>query len=389
MAIISNLIARLRADTSSFDKGMRSGVTSLRNFNGHILTTSRTIRNFTRGILVAAGIGGMGYMIKKTMESIDAIAKMSDELQISTKSLTGWQHAAKISGTSLENLHKGLEIFVRRIGEAKHGTGEAVKGFQMLNLSAKELIDMGSEEAFLTIAGRISEIQTAAEQAAVAYQFFGRQGVQLLNMFQQGRKGIEAMQEEAEKLGLTFSRFDARQVEEANDALTRSRAVLTGLIRRTTIEVAPFIEALANKFTSVATAGEGVGANVTKAFEYMSLGAIKFGEALWEIPLVLNSIKAGMYDVASFWEKLAGPVGLPQAYLRQIKGQKSPEAIADELRAKGEEQRRKAAEQISSIRKFFEDIRAGAKPQHNFRPIPSSIKWQRILPEHKKSLPLN
>ena len=136
----------LIAKTAVFDRGMkRSGVT-VRRFEGTVRETSRRMLTFGRSLVAMAGVAGMGYMIRQTMESIDKIAKMSDELRLGTKALTGWEHAAKISGTSLETLHKGLEIFVRRLGESSQGYGEAVRGLERLKLSSEELLKVGTAE---------------------------------------------------------------------------------------------------------------------------------------------------------------------------------------------------------------------------------------------------
>ena len=291
--IVAEFTAKNRA------KGVMAG------FRRDMDSTGRALRRMAMGALAVAGIGGLGYMLKKTMESVDQIAKMSDELQISTEALTGLEHAAKISGTSIESLHKAMGIFVRRMGEAKFGVGEGVRGLEMLGLEADNIIKMGTEKSFMLIAQRISEAGSAAEQAGIAYNFFGRQGTQLLNMFQQGREGIEAMREEAERLGLVFSRFDAYQVEAANDALTRARAVLTGLFRQATIELAPYIEVLADKFVEVSTAGEGMGANVTNVFEIMAKGAVAFGDTIQMVGIRHKQLNAiVMSGMAKYFEVL-------------------------------------------------------------------------------------
>lgn len=263
--------------------------------NTQIMSFTRSIQRMGRRLLAVAGIGGFGYLIRQSMVSIDKIAKMSDELRLSTEAITGWEHAAKISGTSIENLHKGLEIFVRRMGEARHGVGEGVRGLQMLGLTAQQLISMGTEEMFLHVAERISQAGTAAEQAAIAYNFFGRQGTQLLNMFQQGRSSIEAMRKEAERLGLTFSRFSAFQVEAANDALTRLRALFTGIFRQVTIQLSPYIEALATKFVDMATAGEGMGANVTNVFESIALSIATTAQEVETLILKLRQLRHPLF----------------------------------------------------------------------------------------------
>jgi hypothetical protein len=323
-----------------------------------------------------AGIGGMGYMLKKTMESVDQVAKMSDELHISTEALTGLEHAAKISGTSIESLHKGIGIFVRRMGEAKYGVGEGVRGLKMLNLTAEEMIAMGTDEAFMEIAKRISEAGTAAEQAGIAYNFFGRQGTQLLNMFQQGREGIMAMREEAERLGLTFSRWDAARVEAANDALTRARAVLTGIFRQAAIQLSPYIEALADKFVDVSTAGEGLGANVVNIFELMSLAAVRFGGFVQAIPAYWKGVEAGGREtLAVIYDLAAAATNLDVLFKKlELPGwEKTYKELADEQRRLAEGLKEAGGRELAgtygqenAVKRFYNYLRKQAD------------EWQRV-----------
>ena len=255
-------------------KGVMSG------FRRDMDTTGRALRRMAVGALAVAGIGGVGYMLKKQMETIDATAKLSDRLGVTTEKLIGLQHAASITGTDAETLNKSLEIFTRRLGEMTQGSGEAKRGLDMLGLTAEQLIHISPAEAFGIAADKIKQLGTQAEKTAAAYFLFGRAGSKMLNMLEVGSEGLRGFQNEVEKLGLTFSRLDAAQIEAANDALTRARAVLTGLFRQGTIELAPYIEVLADKFVEVATAGEGMGANVSKVFEIMSLGAVAFGSTI-------------------------------------------------------------------------------------------------------------
>ncbi len=105
-------------------------------------------------------------------------------------------------------------------------------------------------------ADRINRLETQAEKAAAAYFLFGRAGAQLVTMFAVGSEGLREFQKEAERLNLTFTRLDAAKIEAANDAMTRARAAVTGLVRELTIKLAPRIMELADKFTAVVSANE-------------------------------------------------------------------------------------------------------------------------------------
>ena len=207
-------------------------------------------------VMATAAAAGLTYLVKGQMDAIDIIAKLSARLGIATEDLVGLQHAASISGVSTEALNKSLEMFTRRLGEMTMGSGEAQRGLDMLGLKTEELIRLSPAAAMGIAADRINRLETQAEKAAAAYFLFGRAGAQLVNMFKVGSEGLKEFQREAEKLGLTLSNIDAALIEAANDAMTRARASVTGLVRVLTIKLAPRIVELANKFTDVVLANE-------------------------------------------------------------------------------------------------------------------------------------
>ena len=81
---------------------------------------------------------------------------------------------------------------------------------------------------------------------------FGKSGQGLLPLLSSGAAGLGAMQAEAAALGLSFSRLDAAKVEEANDAISRVKAVFVGLARSAVISLAPSLQSAAEGFKSFA-----------------------------------------------------------------------------------------------------------------------------------------
>jgi len=246
----------------------RSGFASL---NRNLMNLNRRFFSVGRTLLAVAGIGGFGYMIKSQLATIDSTAKLSDRLGMTTEALIAMQHGAGIAGVQQETLNKSLEIFSRRLGEVDMGVGQAKYALDKLGLSYTELIGKSPDEAIGIVADQINTLSTQAEKAAAANYLFGRSGQQLLNLFEQGSAGIEQFRLETERLGLSFSRIDAAKIEAANDSLTRTKAVFTGLFRSATIEIAPYIEAASNSFVDYATRGEGVGSNMVNVFESITL----------------------------------------------------------------------------------------------------------------------
>jgi hypothetical protein len=292
MATIGSLVVNLGLASASFSSGLKSAQTSLSKFQSGIKSFATSTTGILTGVAgafgVALGASALKQFIGGQMEAIDQVAKLSDRLGITTEALVGLQHGADLAGISTEQLTGGLEKMLANIGKAAIDGGEAAKGFEAIGLSAQSLADMGAGEAFGAIAEGLKGITNTAERSRAAVLIFGKAGQSLMPMMLDGKAGIEAARIEAEKLGLTFSRVDAAKVEAANDSLTRMSAVFTGIGRTLAIELAPFVDALATKFTEAAKSGEGMGQRTLSAMEYVIKGVatladwLKLLEAAWQ-----------------------------------------------------------------------------------------------------------
>ncbi len=299
MATIGSLVVSLIANTSLFDSGLKKGNTSLKGFVSQIADTQRMVVGFAQSLMAAAGIAGVGYLVKQTMESIDATAKMSDRLNMATEDLIALQHAAKMSGMDTETMNKSLETFVRRIGEVKAGGGQAAATFKLLGLSASQLSTGNQVDNLKLIADRINQLPTAADKAAAAFDLFGRQGKQMLNLLQGGSAGIEEFRRDAEKLGITFSRFDAAKVEVAEDALKRTKEALIGVAQTAVIEAAPSIAAVADKFTEIATSAEDMSGKIKGSLYGVTYGFALLGNMINVVEGTMKSVAAVIMDVVT------------------------------------------------------------------------------------------
>lgn len=308
MSTIGHLAVNLIARTSVFDRKMKKSGGTVRTFAGRIAQTQQMMFRFAKGVMVAAGIGGIGFMVKRTMDAIDATAKLSDRLQMTTEDLVTLQHAAKINGMSTEGMNKALETFVRRLGETKMGVGQAKLAIEKLGLSADKMATRDHFDNLKRIADKIRELPTAAERAATAYYLFGRQGTQMLNLLNQGSKGIEAFRAEVDRLGNTFSRIDAAKVEAANDAFACLGDVITGVKQRMAIEFAPVLETIANRLTEVGTNGENAGNRMKSAFAGVGRSLATITDVMGGINGTLQLVIGGVRGVIGVILKLVGVI---------------------------------------------------------------------------------
>lgn len=268
MATIGTIDVALKARTKKFQSGMKRARKSITSFAGKLPGVNMLMGKFG-AIMSGAALVGVGLMVKKQMEAVDTISKLSDELGISTETLVGWGHAAGITGTSAETVHKSVRRMVRTIGEANQGMSSGITVFKELGLEASAFAGLEPEEAFYKIVQQINGMSSAADKAAVAYKMFGRGGQDMLNMITQGEAGIKALVKDADDLGLAFSRVEGYQIEAANDALNRMGAIFTGIWRKLAIKLAPMIEHVAKLFVEWGKSGGGIGKKIVGAVRWI------------------------------------------------------------------------------------------------------------------------
>ena len=221
-----------------------------------------------------AGAGGLSLLIKKGLETGDALAKTADKIGITTEALAGLRFAAEQSGASAAQVEKGLINLQRRVSELSLGTGEAKRSFETLGLTIDDLNNLSADEQLKVVADRLQTVGNNSDRTRIAFDLFGRSGVDLINLLNNGSEGIEDFTKQAESLGLALSRVDAKQIERANDAVNSASKVFTTLTQKIAADFAPIIEVFANKFADASREAQGLQVNVVKLIKpFVFIGA--------------------------------------------------------------------------------------------------------------------
>lgn len=277
MANIKTLSISIRADISDFTKGLTKARRDLNKWAKDIPGATAGVGS-TFAAMGAAAAASMTYFTAQAMASIDSVAKLSDRLGVTTEFFTGLQHAADLSGVSTEELTGALEKFVKQLP-----TGA----------------DIGA--SFLKVAEDITAIQDPTARAQAAMEAFGKSGQRLLPLL---TTNIRELQEEAEALGLTYSRADAAMVEAANDSMTRVKALFTGAFQQIAIGVAPFIEAISKKIIGVGMDGLKSGETISKGFELAAKAIGFMADAISAIEAFWHGFKVSVNAVIASFARL-------------------------------------------------------------------------------------
>lgn len=169
--------------------------------------------------VVAKGVSELVQGFGELTDAIDKTSKLATTLGMPTESLVGWQHAADLSGVSSEELNVALLRFRK---QTEGPMDEALTNFLR---SLEGITDEGQRSAAMTAA-------------------FGKAGQRLAPMFADGAAGIEKMKAEAKALGITFTAEEGKQVEAANDAITRVKTGFRGLWQGVVVGLAPTLESV-------------------------------------------------------------------------------------------------------------------------------------------------
>ncbi|AUR88718.1 coil containing protein [Vibrio phage 2.117.O._10N.261.45.E9] len=214
-----------------------------------------------------AGAGALTLLYKAQAAAIDQTAKHADSLGISTEALTQFRHAAELTGLGADGLDVSLQRLTRRTNDAAAGNVGLQKAYNSLNVDVNALAQMKPEEQMFVMADAFAGVEDRAERVRLAFQLFGREGIQMVNMFENGAEGLREMTDEADALGLTLSRIDAAKVEAANDAMYRATAIGTAFSREITVQLAPVVAALADEFRMASQEAGGMNEVVMSGIE--------------------------------------------------------------------------------------------------------------------------
>lgn len=198
-------------------------------------------RTLIAGGAAAAGIFGIA---NSTATLGDNVAKSADKMGIGIGALQELRYAAERSGVSTQKLDSSTERFVKRLGEARQGSGAAAKAYEQLGLDADQLAELTPDAALGVVADRLAQVESHTDKVALAAQFFGREGVAMVNMLKDGSSGLEALRKDARATGYVLSDEAARDAEVFKDAMLDAELGMAGMKNTIGAELMPAITEL-------------------------------------------------------------------------------------------------------------------------------------------------
>lgn len=241
MATIANISVALTARTRKFEKAFKRVSRKITRFGTHVAKV---------GTIAAAAITvPLTAAVKHFATVGDEAAKMAQRTGVSVRALTQLAHAAKLSGASIGTVEKGIKRMAKAIVDGSQGMTTYVRAFDLIGLQAEDLLGLSPEEAFIKIGGAVGDLTDSIKQQAAAQDLFGKAGTKLIPLFKEGAKGMRAMVEESDALGISFGQVSADKAVALVNAMTALKGAASGLVRMFGETLAPGLTAVARNIT--------------------------------------------------------------------------------------------------------------------------------------------
>jgi len=265
---------KIGADTSGLKTGLNSANGMLAKFGGAAGIAKAA--GAALGVTVGAIAAGMVALTRRSLEQIDAQAKLAQSLGTTVTSMQTLKRAGDLAGVSMGGIQQASSDLTRRLSQAAAGAGPVADALDRLNLSSAALSQVPLDERILQINEALDKFIPATERAAVAGQLFGEEGS--LAMARIDTATLRQATEDVHRFGVVVSEQDADQIETANDAVTRLGLVMEGLGNRMATVAAPAIEATATALVDFAGNILGVRIELEQFFGSLDAARNMLGE---------------------------------------------------------------------------------------------------------------
>lgn len=265
------------AGKDATQKAFKSATARIKGF-------TKSVFNMRNAMVGAAGMAGMGYLIDRSIDVADSIAKTADSVGVSTDALQKYRYIAERSGVQTNKLDQSFKKFASRLSDLETGSGPLINRLEGVNDETLEMIknSNSTSEALDIVFQQMQKYEGQTDQMRIATAAFGReQAATITNMAKNARE----LEQRYEELGLQIDGKLLRGAEDARDAIDDLGAVISRSFTKAMLELAPEIESAASSMAGWVAENQ------------------KFITS--DIPDVMESFADGVSSAASFMADLA------------------------------------------------------------------------------------
>lgn len=159
------------------------------------------------GGAVAAGAAALYGMAMKSAETTDRIDKLSNKIGISKTAFQEWDYVLGQNGMDVEKLQVGVKTLTAQMDAVAKGNKNAAENFEKLGLSVTDANGKLKSQEQMTneTIMALANMENGTEKARLATELFGKAGIEMMPMLNNGAEGITELKDRAHELGLVMS----------------------------------------------------------------------------------------------------------------------------------------------------------------------------------------
>ena len=230
MALAGALEIEMFANVARLAKDMNQAKSAVGSAMGNINSAVSGATKILGALGVGMSVNHFAKLIQNSINAQDALNDMSQKIGVSVERLAGLDHAAKLNGTSLETVQKALKTVSAQALDASRGLAASQENFDALGISVVDASGnlKSADKIMLEVADSFGALTTETEKTALANKLFGKSGLDLIPMLNEGSAGIEAMIAAGQKYN-PVTKESALQADELNDNLERLKGTASAV----------------------------------------------------------------------------------------------------------------------------------------------------------------
>jgi len=188
-------------------------------------------------LIPAAALAGLTAIAKRTIDAADNLNDLSQRTGVAVESLSRFGNAAADSGSSVDEVAKAMSRLAKGVVDPASSASEALNriGISAVDTNGKV---KSLDEIMLSISDVFAKLPDGAQKAALAQELFGKSGVNLIPLLNQGREALS-------QYSATIDTELAQASDKFNDTLNAIGIALAGPFSEAVTALLPAITSIA------------------------------------------------------------------------------------------------------------------------------------------------
>jgi len=185
---------------------------------------------------------------KGQVETATKLQNVSEKLDISVAQLKAFGFAAAAAGIDSEAAAGMLGRFERATSGAGKGGAAAAAELQKLGIKTKGAAAKNTVDTMLDLADAFQKMPTRAEKTAAAVKLFGREGLAMIPVLEQGREKMADLFKESEELGSGLGPEFYKNAKAVSEEFEHMQYGINSLKERALAAILPYLATIGKWF---------------------------------------------------------------------------------------------------------------------------------------------